>query len=103
LTFEEAEKHPRWVEFNIWCDGSPTVKGFNKWLPQQAPVKLTKITKLKGQQPVNDTYEAALAASQARADADWKSKRATRDGRRTRRNDNANANAGAQYIGIGKI
>src|SRR5205823_6186904 len=39
---EEAMKHPRWKEFETYCNsrkGSPHLKGFNTWLPQQAPLK----------------------------------------------------------------
>jgi Helix-turn-helix domain len=65
LNFEEAMKHPRWEEFNAHCKGSGTVKGFNTWLPKQAPLKPRRDPKRNG---ARLNYEAEMAASEAKAD-----------------------------------
>jgi hypothetical protein len=63
---EEAMKHPRWKEFDAYCKGSPVLKGFNTWLPQQAPLN-PEVEKPKRPCPMID-YEAAIKASEAKAD-----------------------------------
>jgi hypothetical protein len=64
---EEAMKHPRWKKFDAYCEGSPTLQGFNTWLSQQAPLKLKQDPKRNG--PRLD-YEAELKASEAKGDRD---------------------------------
>lgn len=65
LNLEEAMKHPRWKEFAAYCKGSPTLKGFNTWLPKQLPLK-------PGQEPKRKwpriDLEAAERDSIAKAD-----------------------------------
>jgi hypothetical protein len=70
---------PKYPEFERWCKsvgGSPTKKGFETWLPQQAPERPkpessdTAAERAARQKKAQERYQAELAASVARHDAE---------------------------------
>jgi hypothetical protein len=61
LSLEEAEKHPLWSEFEAYCrsrpNGSPTLKGFNTWLPKQSQPKHAGLPIAKRNKLINGLNE----------------------------------------------
>jgi hypothetical protein len=71
LSLEEAQKHPYWKQFKRYCEskgGSPTLKGFNKWLESQPPPLATRKSSSQCGAKESPSYAAARQASMEQAD-----------------------------------